>query len=196
MAARITRAVLFTLIALGLTGVLSAGDPESPDTFFNSFYRDTKRRNCWPEPFNAPDRAAVRAPFATMVINGWRRQNLLGTPYFESATGKLNEAGALKVAWIVNEAPQQHRIVYVRVADTPEETAHRLAAVQQRVAQLTPPDVAAPPVLLTNISDEGWSAERVDAITRSYQKSTPTPRLSSSQGSSSGGASSGSSYNP
>jgi len=190
MAARITRAVLFTLIAFGLTGVLSADEQETPDTFFNSFYRDTKRRNCWPEPFTAPERAAVRAPFATMVINGWRRQNLLSSHYFDSSTGNLNEAGVLKVRWIINEAPQQHRIVYVRTADTQEETSRRLAIVQEQVVQITPPDAIAVPVLLTSISDEGWPAERVDAISRSYQKSIPTPRLpasSSSSSSSSGG---------
>jgi hypothetical protein len=168
---------------------LSAGDQETPDNFFNSLYRDTKRRNCWPEPFTAPDRVAVRSPFAIMVTNGWRRQNMLGEYYFDPITGNLNEAGALKVRWIVIEAPQQHRIVYVRTADTQEETSRRLAVVQQKVAQLTPPDGIEAPVLLTTISDEGWPAERVEAITRSYQKSTPIPRLpASTSGSSSGGS--------
>jgi hypothetical protein len=192
MAARITRVVLLALVALTSSDMmLLAEDQETPDTFFNSFYRDTKRRNCWPEPFNAPDRVAVRAPFAAMIVNGWRRQNLISSHYFDSNTGTLNEAGVLKIRWIINEAPQQHRIVYVRTADTQDETARRLAVVQEKVVQLTPPDTVAVPILVTAISDEGWSAERAEAITRSYQKSAPTPRLSSSTGSSTGGSSMG-----
>lgn len=69
--------------------------------FFVSIPRDFKRRNCWPEPFDAADRYAVRSPFVTMVDNGWRRQNLLGDHHFDPKTNELNESGRLKVQWIV-----------------------------------------------------------------------------------------------
>jgi hypothetical protein len=125
----------------------------------------------------------------TMVSNGWRRQNMLGEFHFEPATGQLTEAGRLKVRWIVTEAPQQHRIVYVHTADSNEQTAARIAAVQLLVVRYAPPGEM-PPVLPTSISDQGWPADQVDLIGRKFQASTPPPRLSAKTDS--GGSGSGS----
>ncbi len=169
------------------------------DSSFGALGRDIKRHQCWPQPFDAPDRAAVRAPFATMVANGWRKQNLLGNHYFDANSGRLNEAGNLKVRWIVTEGPEQHRIIYVRMADSEEATAARIAAVQEEVARIA--SRGAPvPVLPTNISDEGWPADEVEAISKAYLKSTPAPRLpvptltSGSSSNGGGGSGGGSSY--
>jgi hypothetical protein len=154
---------------------------------FNSIARDVKRRQCWPEPFSSADRAAARMPFVTMVSNGWRRQNMLGDAHFDPSTGQLTEAGRIKLRWILINAPQQHRVVYIRVGMTDEETSSRFASVQQLVCQIAPTNP--PPVLPTSIADEGRPAAEVDAISRKYLDSTPLPRLapSSSGGSSSGG---------
>ena len=110
-----------------------------------------------------------------MVANGWQRQNMLGEYHFESGTGQLTEAGALKVRWILTAGPQQHRIVYVHRAGTDEETTARMAAVFRLASQTTPKDL--PSVLPTSISDQGWPADRVDLIGRKFQASTPPPRL-------------------
>jgi hypothetical protein len=144
--------------------------------FFCNVARDTKRRSCWPQPFICPDRQAVREPFAVMVANGWQRQNMLADHHFQAADGQLTEAGRLKVQWILNDAPEQHREIYVHRAATPQEMAVRMQIVQQFVAQVAsfgPP----PPVLETNMPDEGWAAERVDAIGRKLQAATPDPKL-------------------
>jgi hypothetical protein len=184
MSARFLTALGLALIALGSATQVSA---EILCETFNSIARDVKRRQCWPEPFNAPDRAAVRAPFAIQVANGWRRQNMLGEFHFEQNSGQLTEAGRLKVRWILTVAPQQHRLIYVHTSDRPEETAARIAAVQQLAGKITPNNV--PPVLPTSISDEGWPADQVDMIGRKFQASTPAPRLPppAGSGSSSGG---------
>jgi hypothetical protein len=144
--------------------------------FCNSVARDTKRRNCWPAPFICPDRQAVRAPFAIMVNNGWRRQNMLGDFYFEPTTGQLTEAGKLKIRWIVIEAPEQHREIYVHIGQTIEETQARMAAATAEAASLAPQGQV-PPVMQTSISDGGTPADRVDLIERKYQTSMPNPRL-------------------
>ena len=73
-----------------------------------------------------------------MVANGWRRQNLLGEFHFEPQSGQLTEAGRLKVQWILTACPEQHRLIYVHTAGTREETAARVAAVQQLAAQFPP----------------------------------------------------------
>jgi hypothetical protein len=158
--------------------------------FGNSVVRDTKRRNCWPEPFNCPDRQAVRAPFAIMVNNGWRRQNMLGEFHFEPTTGQLTEAGKLKIRWIVYEAPEQHRSIYVHIAKTTEETAARMEAVNLLVSTLVPQGEM-PQIMQTAIADDGAPADRVDMIGRKYQSSTPVPRLPSPNGQSGSSGSSG-----
>jgi hypothetical protein len=182
------------LITLGSTAPVLAGWWEgcanAADRCFGSIARDIKRRQCWPEPFTEPDRVAARAPMVTMVSNGWRLQNMLGEFHFEANTGLLTEAGRLKVRWIVTEAPQQHRIVYVHAADSNEETAARIDAVQQLGVRYAPPGEMLP-VLPTSISDEGWPADQVDLIGRKFQASTPPPRLPAKTDSGGSGGGSG-----
>jgi hypothetical protein len=181
--ARITRLLVFLGI-ISISGGYVAADWW--DASFGWITRDIKRRQCWPQPFDASDRAAVRAPFVTMVANGWRKQNLLGDYYFEAGSGKLNEAGNLKIRWILTEGPEQHRIIYVRAADSEEATSARIATVQEQVARIAPKGNPVP-VLPTTISDEGWPADEVEAIAKTYLKSTPVPRLPAPANSSSGG---------
>jgi hypothetical protein len=187
----ITRFVrLAVLAAAGLACVAPAragwisSIVEGTREFGRSVARDTKRRNCWPEPFLRPDRYAVRAPLAIMVSNGWRRQNLLGEHHFVDQGGKLTEAGRIKIRWILTEAPLQHRTIYVHRASTPEVRAARIDNVQQLAAELVP-DGALPLVLETNIPVGGWSAASADMIGRKFDASTPDPRLPQA---SSGGA--------
>ena len=172
MLAYFTRFIIFAVVTLTTL-------PLSADwlcDFFNSVARDTKRRNCWPAPFICPDRQAVREPFAIMVNNGWRRQNMLGDFYFEPTTGQLTEAGKLKIRWIVFEAPEQHREIFVHIAQTSEETQARLAYVTAEAGSLAPQGQV-PPIMQTSISDAGYPADRVDLIERKYQSSMPPPRL-------------------
>src|SRR5262245_26550816 len=73
----------------------------------------------WPWPYVCPDRIAVQEPFAIMVNNGWRRQNLLGAHHFIPETNQLNAAGQLRVQWIMTQAPPDRRGIYVeRALDT------------------------------------------------------------------------------
>jgi hypothetical protein len=144
--------------------------------FCYSVARDWRRNNCWPDPFLGPDRHAVRAPFVVMVKNGWRRQNLVGEHHFEEGTATLNQAGQLKVRWIMTEAPRQHRTIYVHRAGTDDDTAARIAAVEEFAAQFAE-EGQAPAVLETNVSTAGWPAARVDMIDRRSLDSAPDPRL-------------------
>ena len=191
MSARFLGIVGFVLVALGCVSQVSA---DFCFGFFTHVAKETKRCQCWPDPFAASDRAAARAPFATMVANGWRRQNMLGEIHFEPKSGQLTEAGRLKVRAILVSGPQQHRILYVHAAETNEETAARLATVQQLASQISPNNL--PPVLPTSIADDGWPASEIDAISRKYIGSTPVPRLStqSSGGGSGGNGSGGNGY--
>jgi hypothetical protein len=186
----------YAVIGLVLVAVGSATQAAVGQCFgiVDSVVQDTKNRNSWPYPFICADRAAVPAPYAVMVANGWRRQNMLGEYHFEPGTAKLTEAGRLKIRWILTVSPQQHRVIYVHRADTDEETSARMASAMQLASKIAPYDL--PPVLATSISDEGWPADQIDLVGRKYQASTPAPRLpppagggssSSSSSSSSGG---------
>lgn len=155
--------------------------------FFSSIGRDTKRRNCWPQPFDGYDRQAAREPINLMVSNGWQRQNMLSDAHFEAGGSQLTEAGRLRALWIANEAPEQHRIVYVHRAATPQETNVRIQTVQQLIAQSAYPGLL-PPVLESSRSDAGAPADRADLINRKFQAAVPDPKLPPPTSSSSGGS--------
>jgi hypothetical protein len=177
------RLIVFT--AVTLTSMAASADWLCD--FCNSVARDTKRRNCWPAPFLCPDRQTVRAPFAVMINNGWRKQNMLGDFHFDSETGNLTEAGKLKIRWIMFEAPEQHRSIFVHIGKTPEVTEARLAAVNAEAATMAP-NAEIPPIVQTAISDAGYPASRVEMIERKYQASIPAPRLPQTTGQSGGGS--------
>jgi hypothetical protein len=188
MSARLLRCSLFAAIAFVTIPVQA----DWLCDFLHSIPQDTKRRNCWPQPFVCPDRQNLRTPFAIEVGNGWRKQNLLGDYYFESNTGELTEAGRLKIRWIAFEAPSQHRVIFVHVATTAEETAARMNAVHIFVTQLLPQGDL-PSISETRISDDGSPADLVETISTKYKANMPSPRLpakdSGSGGSGGGGGS-------
>lgn len=178
--------IVLTLVVL-LAGVLPA-IPTQADDFLLSIGRDFKRRNCWPEPFVCPDRQAVREPSAIMIARGWERQNMLYDQYFEDGQHLLTEAGRLKIHWILTEAPSQHRVVYVRRSDNPQETFLRLEAVRAYAVQVLAGQQL-PPILETSLSPPGWPADRVDVQSRKFYAAIPDPVLPSASGGSSGGTS-------
>jgi hypothetical protein len=133
--------------------------------FLDSIPRDTKRRNCWPKPFVCQDRQFARTPFALQVVKGWQLENTLGAQYFNSANGRLNEAGRLKVQWILFEEPAQYRSIYVNVGQSREETDWRLKSVQEYAAQLAP-EGELPLIAPTTIPDRGTYADHLDFMSR------------------------------
>ena len=163
------------LILAGFFGGLSAR-ADCVTEFFRSIPEDTVRRNCWPVPFVYPARQAAREPFATMVANGWERQNMLTDEHFDSLTGRLTPAGEAKVQTVLNNVPQHHRYVFVHRARTRQETATRIDAVEQFIVRSVPP-AEYPPVLESARSTDGYSAERSDAVERKFHQSVPDPKL-------------------
>lgn len=155
--------------------------------FLESMAQDYAQRNQWPFPYVCPDREAVRAPFAIMVHNGWRRQNMLCEEHFKEGTEELTEAGRLKVQRIMTEVPAPHRTIYVRRAESPETTAARIQAVQELAAKYSP-DGSPAVVQETTLAPAGWSAERLDAINRKFHAALPSPQLSQPQNSQSSGS--------
>jgi len=177
MKRRLEVSVLFLL-----AGIASAVPARAQclETLARSIADDYRQANRWPFPYVCPDRQAVAAPFQIMIDNGWRRQNLVADQHFKGKKGELSAAGERMIRWIVQEAPRQHRTIFVRRADTEEETAARMAAVQQFAIKVSS-DGNVPPVLETTVSPAGhpadWPNPRDSSISRKYPITVPNNYL-------------------
>jgi len=134
------------------------------------------RNVVWPWPYICPDRAAVRGPFAVMVRNGWRRQNLLGSYLFNPTTNQLTTAGELEVRWIMTQAPPAYRQVFIERSIDPSVTAARIAATRD-YAQRISLDGQVPQVFETDLMAEGRPANVVDMTNVKFLENMPTPVL-------------------
>ncbi|GAB4132642.1 hypothetical protein [Thermopirellula anaerolimosa] len=144
--------------------------------FFHRIGQDTYRNNSWPDCFVPNDRFAAKAPLELMVQKGWMGQNLISEQHFDQETGKLNQAGKLKVEWILTEAPSTHRTIYVRQSYKAEETQQRVAAVQEWANEVNGPEGDID-IQTVRMAPPGWPAEMVDSLERKYMETMPAPRL-------------------
>lgn len=135
----------------------------------------------WPAQYIPTARCSVNNAYTAMINNGWRRQNLLGDYHFEEGTNELTSAGKLKSQWILTQAPQDRRNIYVQRGQTQSDTASRIAAVHNWAGNQSP---AVEPVLVndTHIVAEGHTAGSVDSIFVGFQTNQPAPVLPPSTG--------------
>jgi len=171
--------MLRTLLAvLAVIVTLAAANPAQAawGGFWQRVRLDFQRVNCWPEPFIHADWADVRAFTNAMVANGWRAQNTLGTHYFDPDTQLLNQAGQLKLRWILTQAPPERRTVFVLRATTPDANAARMKTVQEHVAAIVPEEMS-PPVVQTDVEPRGRSGAYIFAVDSMIRSSIPAPRL-------------------
>ena len=146
----------------------------------------------WPNIYIPPARRSVCATYDAMINNGWRRQNLLGDYHFNQDSHQLTDAGKLKVNWILSQAPQQRRSVFVQRGAEQVDTSARIAAVHDHAGSISP-GVGSVVVNDTHIVAEGHSASSVDNVFQAYgaireqlPPTTPFIEVSSSSSSSSG----------
>jgi hypothetical protein len=165
-------------IVLGVVGVgaAQAGPPDAWHDFWHGVKRDFHRNNCWPDPFVYPDRAALHNTFSLQVQNGWKLQNLMGDYHFDSETQQLTSAGKEKVRWIMTQAPEQFRTVFVQRDADSEKTAIRVDAVQQYAAKLAPKGNL-PPVVESNLTPRGWPADEINDVFVKYRTTAKPPQL-------------------
>ncbi|GEM_PF-1390827 len=132
--------------------------------------------NLWPAQYIPTARCAVNSAYTAMINNGWRRQNLLGDYHFQEGTNELTSAGQLKAKWILTQAPQDRRTIYVQRGNTQSDTASRIAAVHGWAGNQSP---QVEPVLVndTHIVSEGHTAGSVDHIFVGFQENQPAPVL-------------------
>lgn len=163
--------------ALGISvGSFLGSAGASGGDFVHNAKTDFWRNNCWPLPFQSTDRELARAPLIAMVASGWRLHNTLSDHFFLAEDQTINQAGELKLRWIITQAPPHRRTVYVLRGQNPEATAARVAEVQ-RVIDKIAHDGPRPDVLLTSIIPPGASGDYFDQVDRQMKQSIPAPRL-------------------
>jgi hypothetical protein len=164
-----------------LLGTCSVADAQTGHECWDNYWRDYHRNKMWPEPFLMLDRQSVIAPFATMVANGWRRQNLLSDYHFDEETNQLNVAGEMKVRFILTQMPPSRRTIFVQRGLTPDVTAARIGVVDRAALRVTPGGAMAG-IVESDLPNDGWPADEVDSVARRYYKTQPDPRLKSVSG--------------
>jgi hypothetical protein len=158
--------------------------------FCADVHRGYHRNNAWPEPFFWGDREATMKPFGIQVANGWRRQNLLSDYHFNEANPQLNLAGESKLRYILTQMPPNRRTVFVQRGLTPDETAMRVELVQRAANRMSTGGYIAD-IVESDLPNDGWPADDVNAIAQRFQATRPDPRLknaSSGDGGGSGGS--------
>lgn len=172
------------VVVLACVGSVAGAQAFWLDAFFHRVETGRRINAQWPAPHVCPDRMHVRAPFDQMVVNGWRRQNLLGPQHFTEDSSALTTAGELKVRWIMTQPPEQFRQVFVERSMNPTDTAKRVEVAQQYASQFGMGEGAL--VTETNLIEEGRPASMVDAIEVRFRESMPPPVLPAAEGATTG----------
>lgn len=167
------RHLLCAVVVAGLAG--GSATSQAEDLLYR-MHVDFHRNNCWPQPFQAADRELVRAPLIAMTAAGWRLNNTLSDHFFHAETQALNQAGELKLRWIVTQAPPHRRSVFVLRGASGAATESRVAAVEEAMNKLYI-EGPRPPVMVTSIIPPGASGDYFDQVERQLRQSIPAPRL-------------------
>lgn len=134
----------------------------------------------WPYPFHCEDRAFVRELSNRQVHNGWIAHTTLYDYHFDEDTHKLNNSGFLKLRWILQNAPQDRRMVSVQAGRSEAVSQQRVASVEVEANRIAG-DANLPAVALRVTEPLGRPAMEVDAIRRSELESMPSPRITYTQ---------------
>jgi hypothetical protein len=144
--------------------------------FFRSCHYDFYRNTRWPAPFRAMDTSSVLSYFEVQRNNGWKLHNTLGTAMFDPNTHLLTDSGRAHLRWIVTNAPQERRVIFVLQGTDQQETAQRIESTQLAVSEMVPVGPL-PKIYLTDTDSPGSSGVYQTAIVRSMTNSVPAPRL-------------------
>ena len=177
-----------------IVGTMLAAAAPAKAQWLSDFHDRTcneyKRNKYWPEPFIWADRQAAIAPFGTMVANGWRRQNLISDYHFNDDNPQLNMSGETKLHYILTQMPPSRRTVFVQRGLSPEETATRVSMVYRTALKMMPVGVM-PDVVESDLPNDGWPADDIDAVARKFNATRPDPRLKDTSGGGGGGGGGG-----
>lgn len=130
----------------------------------------------WPVPYVCQDRQAV-AEYEQLLENaGWVSETTLYDYHFDKDQHQLNRAGLIHLRWILENAPEARRTVYVQAGANNGTSQMRVASVQGELTDMLPTGNL-PPIVVRITTPLGRPASEVDKIQRSETESTPKPRI-------------------
>lgn len=147
----------------------------------------------WPYPYICEDRQSVRDYISMQEETGWENATTLYDYHFDGDNQGVNRSGRIQLQWILRNAPEHRKIVYVQAASDVTASNYRVANVQSEISEMVGLENS-PPVMLRVTSPLGRPAQEVDSIQLKARESQPVPRISApfnSAGGSGSGASSG-----
>lgn len=100
------------------------------DTFKADYRINRARSSAWPQPFSCWDREHYHAIFNQQFATGNQVAHTLTAEYFDPETNKLNRAGEMKVAWIMQNAPRNDKQIYVHQDGTAPTAERRMASIR------------------------------------------------------------------
>ncbi len=130
----------------------------------------------WPYPYNCRDQQSMGEYVQTTVDNGWIQEATLYAYHFNEDTPELNHAGLMHLRWMLENAPEQHRVCWVQTGSNRQISDARLNAVQLTAAEMVGQENV-PPVMLRVDSPTGRPAQHIDTQYRAFLKSMPEPRI-------------------
>lgn len=130
----------------------------------------------WPHPYRCEDRAFVRDVMDRQMHNGWTDQTTLYAYHFEADGNKLTEAGLMHLRWILENAPEERRVIFVQSANASIESQQRLANVQHAASEMAG-DQGVPSTMLRATPSYGRPAREEDMKYRAYVGSILPPRI-------------------
>ena len=170
------RTIVTSLAVIALAACAESSFAVIVDSCVHEVKNGYRRNAQWPWPYFCADRMAVREPFDIMVRNGWQRQNLLGAHYFDPVTHQLTTAGQLHVRWILTQAPQGRRQIFIERSVDPTLTSEYVAATREYAMRVAVAGES-PEIYETNMMSEGRPASAVDMINVRFMENMPLPVL-------------------
>lgn len=130
----------------------------------------------WPYPYNEQDQSFVRTLSRAHVDSGWVTAITLFDYHFDADSQELNRSGRLHLRWILENAPERHRMALVQSAGEQTSNTSRVDSVRIEATRIVGKN-GIPPIMLRVTTPTGRPAEEVDMIRRQEMQSLPEPRI-------------------
>jgi hypothetical protein len=111
-----------------------------------------------------------------MVENGWIEQTTLLDYHFNDEEGVLTHAGDAHLRWILFQAPERYRTIWVQTGRQAHITDLRVQAVQLAATEILGSDHL-PPIMPRACLPIATPAQEIDTRYKSYIQSVPEPRI-------------------
>ncbi len=101
------------------------------ETYKADYRLNRARASAWPKPFSCWDREHYYAILNQQYATGMAVAHTLTSEYFNSESNKLNRAGELRVAWIMQNAPQADKQIFVYEDQTGPTMDQRMDSIRE-----------------------------------------------------------------